>query len=86
FVGGGIGGGRAKLHSGYSFGEFFSDAGEQTLSSWIGGVQAFGGVEVDLAYGFHLTPAVRLLYFTTRPILPHDFAMVNLEMGLGYRF
>jgi opacity protein-like surface antigen len=86
FAGGGIGGGKASMHSGYSVGEFFSASGQQDISSWIGGVQAFAGTEIDLGWGFHLTPAVRVLYFTTRPLLPHDFAMINLELSMGYRF
>lgn len=87
FVSGGIGAGRAKLHTSYTMGDVISDDAEQNESSWVAGVQALGGVEVDIGAGFHLTPAVRLLYFTSRPVgLPHDFFDINLEMGLGYRF
>lgn len=89
FIGGGIGIGRAKLQTTYSEIGITADGetAQQNQSSWVAGVQALGGVEVNIGAGFHLTPAVRLLYFTSRPVgLPHDFFDINLEMGLGYRF
>lgn len=86
FIGGGIGAGRGTLHAAYAAGDFFSASGSQTLNSWLGGAQAFGGVEIDLGWGFHLTPLARLLFFTSRPIKPHDFSLLTLEMGLGYSF
>ncbi|MBC7905987.1 MAG: hypothetical protein H7Y60_04455 [Rhodospirillaceae bacterium] len=87
FVGGGLGVGRARLHTSYSIGEVISDDADQTQSSWVAGLQALGGVEVDVGAGFHLTPALRVLYFTSKPLgMPHQFVDVNLELGLGYRF
>lgn len=87
YVGGGIGAGRATLTTSYNLTGFVTDDAYNRQSSAVAGLQAFGGVEVDLYEGLYLAPGLRLMYFTGRPLgFPHQFLNASLEMNLGYRF
>ncbi|MGE5548430.1 MAG: hypothetical protein ACM33T_16110 [Solirubrobacterales bacterium] len=84
YVGMGLGAGYGTLKATYGTN---TDMIATRNSSIIGGLQAFGGVEIALTDHLYLSPQARLLYFTARPVgADHEYVDLGVGAALGWRF